>query len=200
MSIILNSSGGGSITLNEPTTASNFTQTLPAVTGTLVVSGTTPSLNGITFPATQVASADANTLDDYEEGTWTPSIDSLTSGTGRATANYYAVYTKIGNVCQFQVFCYVSTIGSGGSGNTVIRGLPFTSASNAGNAISSVSVSVFDSLNSSVTSLMAYVQDNSDYIMMGCVPSAAISSSQLTFSTYTRINTLFVIAGTYRVA
>ena len=42
MSLVLNSSSGGSITINEPTTASNFTQTLVAATGTLapIVSGT----------------------------------------------------------------------------------------------------------------------------------------------------------------
>jgi hypothetical protein len=42
MSIILNSSGGGSVTIAEPATASNFTQTLPASTGTvaLTTSGT----------------------------------------------------------------------------------------------------------------------------------------------------------------
>ena len=38
MSIILNSSSGGSVTINEPTTASNFTQTLPAITGDIAVS------------------------------------------------------------------------------------------------------------------------------------------------------------------
>jgi hypothetical protein len=42
MSLVLNSSSGGSVTIVEPTTASNFTQTLAAVTGTLapIVSGT----------------------------------------------------------------------------------------------------------------------------------------------------------------
>jgi hypothetical protein len=43
-----------------------------AVVAADIASGQTFSLNGITFPATQVPSADANTLDDYEEGTWTP--------------------------------------------------------------------------------------------------------------------------------
>jgi hypothetical protein len=38
MSIVLQSTGGGSVTINEPTTASNFTQTLPAVTGNALVS------------------------------------------------------------------------------------------------------------------------------------------------------------------
>jgi hypothetical protein len=41
MSIVLQSTGGGSITINEPTTASNFTQTLPAATGTLLTTTTT---------------------------------------------------------------------------------------------------------------------------------------------------------------
>jgi hypothetical protein len=42
MSLVLNSSGGGSVTLAEPTTASNVTQTLAAADGTLapIVSGT----------------------------------------------------------------------------------------------------------------------------------------------------------------
>jgi hypothetical protein len=39
MSIVLQSTGGGSITINEPTTASNFTQTLPASTGTVITTG-----------------------------------------------------------------------------------------------------------------------------------------------------------------
>jgi hypothetical protein len=42
MSIVLQSSGGGQITLQEPTTASNFTATLPAATGDVMVSGNMP--------------------------------------------------------------------------------------------------------------------------------------------------------------
>jgi hypothetical protein len=44
MSLVLQSSGGGSITIQEPATASNFTQTLPAGTGTTVVNGVNGSL------------------------------------------------------------------------------------------------------------------------------------------------------------
>jgi hypothetical protein len=39
MSLVLQSSGGGQITIQEPATASNFTQTLPAATGEIMVSG-----------------------------------------------------------------------------------------------------------------------------------------------------------------
>lgn len=45
MSIVLQSTGGGQITLLEPTTASNFTQTLPAATGTVMVSGNQPAFS-----------------------------------------------------------------------------------------------------------------------------------------------------------
>jgi hypothetical protein len=43
MSLVLQSSGGGSVTVNEPTTASNFTVTLPAADGVTMVSGNMPA-------------------------------------------------------------------------------------------------------------------------------------------------------------
>lgn len=61
----------------------------------MIAPAQTLSLNGVTFPATQVASADANTLDDYEEGTWTPTATNLTTLTGSATLT--GAYTKVGN-------------------------------------------------------------------------------------------------------
>jgi hypothetical protein len=78
------------------------------------------------FPATQIASGDANCLDDYEEGTWTATL------TGSTTAPSSPVtttgnYTKIGNlVTVFFRFTNVNTTGA--SGNMYISGLPFTSA------------------------------------------------------------------------
>jgi hypothetical protein len=45
MSLILQSSGGGQITIQEPTTASNFTATLPAATGDVMVSGNMPAFS-----------------------------------------------------------------------------------------------------------------------------------------------------------
>jgi len=52
---------------------------------------------GITFPATQSASSNANTLDDYEEGTWSSSISNTANVTGTGTLDR-AVYTKIGGL------------------------------------------------------------------------------------------------------
>ena len=45
MAIVLQSTGGGSVSIQEPTTASNFTQTLPASTGTVMVSGAMPAFS-----------------------------------------------------------------------------------------------------------------------------------------------------------
>ena len=46
MSIVLQSTGGGSVTINEPTTASNFTQTLPASDGTILTT-TSPKVGNV---------------------------------------------------------------------------------------------------------------------------------------------------------
>jgi hypothetical protein len=56
MSLVLQSSGGGSVTLAEPTTASNFTQNLPAVDGTIITTGNRPAGSVL-----QVVSATNNT-------------------------------------------------------------------------------------------------------------------------------------------
>jgi hypothetical protein len=47
MSLVLQSSGGGQITIQEPATASNFTQTLPAASGEVMVSGNQPAFSAI---------------------------------------------------------------------------------------------------------------------------------------------------------
>jgi hypothetical protein len=116
------STGSATFTLESPATSTNRTITLADATGTMVVSGTTPSLNGITFPATQVASAGANTLDDYEEGTWTPTL--INNGTVTYVAQF-GRYTKIGNVVTIWFYVECSNY-SGGSGGLAIGALPFT--------------------------------------------------------------------------
>jgi hypothetical protein len=76
---------------------------------------------GITFPATQSASSDANTLDDYEEGTWTP-VDG--SGASLSFTSVSGTYIKIGRTvtCLFDL-TYPSTANSS---QAVIGGLPFS--------------------------------------------------------------------------
>jgi len=88
--------------------------------------GTPSSGIGITFPATQDPSSNANTLDDYEEGTWTPVIAFGGASVGVVYSTQSANYTKIGN--RVFISCYVSLLSKGSStGNVSITGLPFVS-------------------------------------------------------------------------
>ena len=96
---------------------------------TISVGNTTPATTGagITFPAAQSASSDANTLDDYEEGTFTPNIvGSSTNGTVTYGAERSGKYTKIGNVVYIHI--NISWSSGTGTGSLRISGLPFTSA------------------------------------------------------------------------
>jgi hypothetical protein len=74
----------------------------------------------------------ANHLDDYEEGTWTPTF--LGSGTNPTVtyATRSGIYTKVGNLvtCTFVVG---TSANSGGVGDIRIGGLPFAQSSNAAN-------------------------------------------------------------------
>ena len=78
-------------------------------------------LSNINFPSTQVASSDANTLDDYHEGTYTPAF----SGYVQTAVNIQGNYTKVGRVCT--VWIVMNWNSSSGSGNMAIT-LPFTAA------------------------------------------------------------------------
>ena len=93
--------------------------------GTVILKGGSTSATGvgITFPATQSSSSDVNTLDDYEEGTWTPAYTTNFSGT---YATQVGRYTKIGRVVTAYFFLKVST--TTGSGNLAFGTLPFACA------------------------------------------------------------------------
>jgi hypothetical protein len=102
---------------------------------------TTPGLfvgNGLRFPSSQVASSDVNTLDDYEEGTFTPTTIGTTT-TGSVTyGTRNGSYTKIGNAVHFQL--RIGWSAHSGTGNLRITDLPFTSK-NITNAIWACAVS-----------------------------------------------------------
>jgi len=104
---------GGAVLVNKTTTTANG--------GDLQIS------SGITFPATQAAKSDANTLDDYEEGTWT--LTMVASGATFGDLGTSARYIKIGR--SVTVYGYIQRyVTAGGGANAVtITGLPFTAQS-----------------------------------------------------------------------
>ena len=131
-------------TINTPTLAT------PTLTGTSTFAGgvanaygfgvgtAVPSSGaGIAFPATQSASSDANTLDDYEEGTFTPTITgSSTAGVGTYSTQS-GTYIKVGRLVT--VFGYIRWSAHTGTGTIQINNFPFSST-NAGNNYSPPSI------------------------------------------------------------
>jgi hypothetical protein len=102
------------------------TETFTNKTLTAAVLGGTTNVSGgqLQFPATQSASAGVNTLDDYEEGTWTPSL----GGTATYTTQI-GTYTKIGRLVTIQMYLTVNLLGTGSA--STISGLPFASGASA---------------------------------------------------------------------
>jgi len=137
-SIVLAGNTSGSITISSPSVSGSNTLTLPASTGTIALTAaptftgqaTIPTINltggQITFPATQSPSADANCLDDYEEGTWTPSQGTQLTvvGTFSSSGNY----TKIGRVVTINGVLRGTTSVSIVSVGDMFRSLPFSAS------------------------------------------------------------------------
>jgi len=92
-----------------------------AVTGLVDISAATSGQ--IKFPATQVASSNANTLDDYEEGTWTGSLVPLTSGSITLSTSTCS-YVKIGRSVTINGTLNTSAVSSP-LGRLRLGGLPF---------------------------------------------------------------------------
>jgi len=99
--------------------------------------GTLSAGTGIAFPATQSASTDANTLDDYEEGTWTPTQGGNLTVVGTFSSS--GTYTKIGRmvVARGQVLGSTSVAFTGGAPAILAGSLPFSAAGGpvVGNAV-----------------------------------------------------------------
>jgi hypothetical protein len=126
----------------NPLISTNSTRSV-ALNGAVPQTGT-----GITFPATQSASTDANTLDDYEEGTWTPTVG------GTATYNVQSgVYTKIGRLVEVSFAMGITLLGTGST--TTISGLPFAQIAAAWR--STGAVGYYNSLAVNVLSVVSVV-------------------------------------------
>jgi hypothetical protein len=97
----------------------------------LAVGGATPSSGaGITFPATQSASSNANTLDDYEEGVWTPTVVGGYTGVTYSSQNGW--YTKVGR--SVVISGRVNFSGTANSAGISVGGLPFSQGNLGGGA------------------------------------------------------------------
>mgnify|MGYP003155174651 CR=1 FL=1 len=107
-----------------------------AINQTVIGHGTTGVAdNSVTLGNTDVtavymasASGDANTLDDYEEGTFTPTVQSGITSVGYHTQAGF--YTKIGNLVYINLYIRVSS-GTSNTSNLILEGLPFDNVNTA---------------------------------------------------------------------
>ena len=144
----LNGALGGTTPSTVVATTVVASSTIKGAT-TIAVGNATPSASGagITFPATQSASTDANTLDDYEEGTWTPSLGGNTTYTAQD-----ATYTKVGRLVTVTCDLQINVKGTGSS--TDLSGLPYAAT---GGVYANGSVSYFNALAVNTISLVPRV-------------------------------------------
>jgi hypothetical protein len=184
-SVVISGNTSGTITLDAPAVAGTTTLTLPATSGTVVTKDTNgiASVNGIQFPATQSASADANTLDDYEEGTWTPVFTASTPGTFSATYSIQiSAYNKIGNLVIASFSMAGTTTKGTASGDFLISGLPFNVANTGSDQFSGCIGFMNPVLPSSPIGLLTL--NNSPSIYIGLAAGSTLQVSAVTNGTY----------------
>ena len=124
-------------------TLSSPTLTTPTTSGVMTLGA------GIQFPAAQVSSADANTLDDYEEGTWTPTD---VSGAGLTYQNLGSSYVKVGQMVLVQA--YINWPVTSNATMAQLGGLPF--------AVTNINSYYYGACRVQVPNVIAFVQLNSD--------------------------------------
>jgi hypothetical protein len=131
----------------------------------------------------------SKTLDDYETGTWDP----YWGGTSDPTASYTnqnGWYVKIGKLVWCGGVIQTSST-SGGSGNLLIRGLPFNSASDQANEVSTMSVGYSNGF-STYYPTAGYMGRNRTFVNVSTVDqsngTALIQVSYLTTTSYLNFN------------
>jgi len=173
---------GSGVGTTDTQTLTNKTIASLTTTGTATFGGliNTGSTGQIQFPATQNASSDANTLDDYEEGTWSSTVSpagnlsspTLSSGT----------YTKVGRLVVLSG-SISGTVTSANASLYAIFNLPFVSAFS-----SDWNAGVATNLNG--TCVPGQIIDNTNsnpntagmYLPSAAVPSSGSQSYSFTYS------------------
>jgi hypothetical protein len=131
---------------------------------------------GIAFPATQSASSDANTLDDYEEGSWDAAFTAGTSGTitiGFGGNYNKGFYTKVGRLVTVTGDFYVASV-SAPVGAVRITGLPFP-CTNDLRAFAGVAIYPFGLAVGAITSIVGCINGNTSSIIISKFSTGTVS-------------------------
>ena len=149
----------------------------------------------IKFPASQNASSDANTLDDYEEGTWTPSLTFGGGSTGLTYTTRFGSYTKIGRLVTVTAQILLSSKGSS-TGQARLGGIPFpfNAAASYGTGIPAIHFASMATTGIASVGAVGY----NGYSTLDIVASSGATSGTVALNdgNFTN-NTLLVFSGTY---
>ena len=148
------------------------------------------STGGMTFNGD---TAQANALDDYEEGTFTPNAFGATTIGNTTYGLQFGAYVKVGQLCHIQIRLQVNSMT--GTGNLRIGGLPFTAMNDLQRGYGSMAISYVDNLTmpGSGTQYGGFTEYNQTYIrMMGITPTSNIAPI-LTDSSF-----VILMSGTYK--
>jgi hypothetical protein len=146
------------------------------------------------FPATQVASADVNTLDDYEEGTWTMGVSFGGASVGVTYAANAGTYTKIGRKVTVNGYLQLSSKGSS-TGTAELTGLPFTIGAGTGNYSSAAFSNVASVTFTAYPSIRADVSTTKGTFLDTSVLGVLTSMNDVNFSN----SSTFIVSITYFV-
>ena len=190
--LVFSTTADGAASPTEAMRINNQRELLIGTTTRTANGGVLQVSNGITFPATQSACSDANTLDDYEEGTWTPIVYGTTTEGVATYSQQVGRYTKIGNLVY--VFCYVGWTAHTGTGLLRIKGLPFTvqNISYGLPAMATFATNLTLAANNFLQPSLA--ADNTDQLQPRQGPVGGGTESQITLDTSAEI----AICGSYR--
>ena len=115
----------------------------------------------------------ANKLDDYEEGTWTPTL-----GGGATATGMTGTYTKVGRLVTAYLILENSTIS--GTPDYIVSGLPFTSGANR----TALSVTYFKTFNATCEYVGGFVAGNTSTMQfLGMVQGSPWVTAPLTAGT-----------------
>lgn len=160
--------------------------------------GGTP-LGQIAFPATQNPSSDANTFDDYEEGSWTPVIGGTGGTSGQAYTTQIGRYVKKAGEATVWFTVTLSTEGTI-TGSVEIQGIPASLISLNVAGVSAIATIQWASLATNWVNIIGVVANNATTILIrGAAAAGATNSTALTAADINN-TTSFVGTVTYRTA
>jgi hypothetical protein len=175
MSLVLQSSGGGSVTLEEPVTASNFTITVPASTATMAIDGpafsaylsATQNISSNTWTKVACNTEEFDTASAYDNATnyrFTPQV----AGYYQVSGRIHQAGSSITN-CDIAIYKNGSAFKSGG--------------------FATLSAGATTSDFGSTISTLVYLNGSTDYIEMYGLITVSVSASR--FYAASAVNTYF---------